>query len=238
TQGEQGAVVQEVESGKPLVLNPPTSANPPPTYFVDAEGNVRQAEPGEPIVVKQQSPSTSPAKTYIVRQTAEGIVAEEHDLGKPIIINTAPPTGSNLPPMMPFPVMGEDGKPVVDKDGKPVYANLEPMMKYWEFQADQRRADEKHAMWMGLGKQAREEVLPSVPDGIQAILAAAQESKEERKTGPGAKTPASEQQPQVFKCGDCGTEFKISAEILNDPRFESATCEHCKRKWTKEELMA
>ena len=67
----------------------------------------------------------------------------EQEAGKPIVIKVQGPSGSGMP-ILPFPVMGSDGQPVVDKEGKPVYANLEPMMKYMEFQNEQRRADESH----------------------------------------------------------------------------------------------
>ncbi|GAJ05860.1 unnamed protein product, partial [marine sediment metagenome] len=74
-------------------------------------------------------------------------------------------------------------------------------------------------------------VKENLGDGIAAISAATKEIKE----GPGAKTPTPA--PQRFNCGDCGAEFSLSTEILNDPRFESATCEKCGRKYTKEELL-
>ncbi|MBA7581500.1 hypothetical protein ES708_23405 [subsurface metagenome] len=74
-------------------------------------------------------------------------------------------------------------------------------------------------------------VKENLGDGISAITAAAKEIKE----GSEAKTPTPA--PQRFNCGDCGAEFSLSTEILNDPRFESATCEKCGRKYTKEELL-
>ena len=70
--------------------------------------------------------------------------------------------------------------------------------------------------------------------GIAAITAAAQEIK----AGTGAKPPTPAAAPQRFNCGDCGAEFSLSSEILNNPQFESATCEKCGRKYTKEELLA
>ena len=70
--------------------------------------------------------------------------------------------------------------------------------------------------------------------GIAAITAAAQEIK----AGTGAKPPTPAAAPQRFNCGDCGAEFSLSSEILNNPQFESATCEKCGRKYAKEELLA
>jgi len=68
-------------------------------------------------------------------------------------------------------------------------------------------------------------------DGIAAIKAAA----EEAKRGTGAKTPASESQPEVFKCGDCGTQFSPPAGWEGQP----LKCPNpaCGREYTKEELL-
>ncbi|GAH63488.1 unnamed protein product, partial [marine sediment metagenome] len=147
TPGEKGAVVQEVEPGKPLVVPSPTASHPV-TYVVDG-GEVRELKPGEPLVIKKEVAAPPVQKTFVVRQTSEGMVAEEHDLSKPIIIN---PSSSPTLPGFPFPVMDSDGKPVLGSDGQPVYANIEPMLKYMGFQGEQRRADERHVALMGLAQ--------------------------------------------------------------------------------------
>ena len=200
--------------------NPP---QPPPGYYVDGEGNLQELKPGQPIVVKQVT--REPGKTYILNSAGQ---LEEHEPGKPIIIQMQPTPGSNMPPMVPFPVMGSDGEPVYDKDGKPVYANLEPMMKYMGFQNEQRRADERHSMLMGVGQQVRE----NIPDGIKAILEATQEARDERKTGSGSKQAAA---PQQFKCGDCGTQFGPPEGWLEQPLI----CPNpsCGREYSKQELL-
>ena len=223
--GEEGYVVEEVAEGKPTVIATPGpgNINPSPSFLIDGEGNVTEVPPGRPIVIKQATPTTlsPPGKTYLVRQTAEGFVTEEYEAGKPIIIN-APAPGSNLPPMLPFPVIGSDGQPVYDKDGKPVYANIEPMMKWMGFQSEQRREDERHQMLMGLGQTVRE----NIPDGIQAILKTASEVK----GGTGAKTPTAS--PQLYECADCHTRFAVP-----DVPFEKVACPGCHREYTKEELL-
>jgi len=203
----------------------PGQAQPPPTYVVDSEG-ARELKPGEPIVIKQP-PAAPPPKTLIVRQTAEGIVAEEHDLGKPIIIN-APAVqgsgqGSGFPGMVPFPVFGTDGKPVYDSDGKPVYADIDPMMKMLGFRSEEKRADERHSMLMGLGQTVRE----NFGDGIQAIKDAVSEVKGEGKSKKAA------QQPTVYECSTCHTKFSIP-----DVPFETVTCPNpeCGRVFSKEEV--
>jgi hypothetical protein len=224
--GEEGYVVEEAEEGKPtLIPTPGGNTNPSKTYFVNSEGAIEDVT-GKPIVIKQPAPASNPSsgKTYLVRQTSEGMVTEEYEAGKPIIINAAPSPGSNLSPMMPFPVMGSDGQPVYDKDGKPVYANLEPMMKYFSFQSEQKRLDERHQMLGGLVKTVRE----NFGDGIQAIKAAAAEAA-------GTKAPTESSAPQVFECGDCHAKFSPPAGWAGQP----IKCPNpeCNREYSKEELL-
>lgn len=224
TQGEEGAVVQEIEPGQPMVLSQPAPNKPSATYVVDGEGNVRQAQPGEPIVIKQQVQS-SPGKTYLVRQTPEGMVTEEFEAGKPIIINAPTPSpNSNLPPMLPFPVIGSDGQPVYDKDGKPVYANIEPMMKWMGFQSEQRRQEERHQALIATAKTFREHI----GDLVAGMKVAAEEKKQ------GSKLPT-EPQPQAFECADCHTQFGVPPGWVGEP----VRCPNpsCGRVYTREELL-
>ncbi len=226
--GEEGYVVEEVEEGKPTLIATPGkgNTNPSPSFLIDSQGNVQEIAPGHPVVIKQAAPPSSPpAKTYIVRQTAEGMVAEEFDVGKPIIINAPLPSpGSNLPPMLPFPVIGDDGQPVYDKDGKPVYANIEPMMKWMGFQSDQRRAEERHQALMATAKTFREHV----GDLAMGMKAAAEEKKL------GSKPPAPPQ-AQTFECVDCHTTISLPAGWAG----ENVKCPvpSCGREYTKEELL-
>ncbi len=108
--------------------------------FLDSDGKLTEAPAGQPIIItkKEQAPS----KTYFLNENQELV---EQEAGKPIVIKVqGPGSGSGMPAMLPFPVMGSDGQPVLDKEGKPVYANLEPMMKWMEFQNQQKREDESH----------------------------------------------------------------------------------------------
>lgn len=227
--GEEGYVVEEVEEGKPTVVTPPGQGGgtPSPSFLVDAEGNVTEVAPGRPVVIKQATPSGSiqPSKTFIVRQTPEGIVAEEHDLGKPIIINVPSSLGPNMPPILPFPVMGSDNKPLLDQDGHPVYANLEPMLKWQGFQDDRRRADERHSTLMGLVQTVRE----NFGDGIAALKAAAEEAKAGSKTS----APPPQEQP-VYECSSCHIKFNIPAE----EGWERVACPGCGTEWTREQVMS
>lgn len=208
------------------------AGNPPPgpSTYVDEEGNVKELPPGKPLVITKVI--QQPGKTYLLEQTAQGIVKREYDPGSPIIINSpaSPPApGGGMPPMVPFPVFGADGQPVYDKDGKPVYANLDPMLRWLGFQGEQRRADEKHQALMGLAQTVRE----NVGDGIQAIKMLASQIKQ----GGTAAAPKSEtpQGPQAYECGACKTKFTIPAT----DGWEQVKCPNpnCGRTWSRQEVL-
>ena len=86
------------------------------------------------------------------------------------------------------------------------------------------RADERHTALVGMAQAVRE----NLSDGIAALKAAAGEIK----SGTGAKTPAPEQQQQVFACADCQTQFSPPAGWAGQP----LKCPNCGREYTKEEL--
>jgi len=109
-------------------------------------------------------------------------------------------------------------------DGKPIVLDLSNFINLEKFRGDERRADERHGALIGLAQTVRE----NIGDGIAAIKAAA----EEAKRGTGAKPPASE--PQVFRCGDCHTQFSPPAGWAGQP----LKCPSCAREYTKEELEA
>ncbi|MBA7680958.1 hypothetical protein ES703_89284 [subsurface metagenome] len=223
---DQGTVVKEVQPGEPLVVSPPGAAKPPATFFVDNAGNVQEVQPGHPIVIRQQGNPPPAPKTLVVRQTDKGIVTEEFEAGKPIILGSSSP-GTGMPPGLPFPVFGSDGQPVYDKDGKPVYANLEPTLKWLGFQGEQRRADERHGALMGLVKTVQE----NLGDGVAALKAAAEEAKAGAKP-PAPTTPGEQEQPQLFRCGDCKTQFGPPAGWAGQP----VICPGCGREYSREEL--
>jgi len=222
TPGAEGeAVVQEVKDGKPVVLQQPAK-QPGATYTVDtATGEVKEAPPGQPIVVvKQPAAATPPQKAFIVKQTSEGTIVEEHDLSKPIIINAGAP-GAGLPAMFPFPAMGADGKPIVGQDGKPVYVDIEPMMKWMGFQSEQRRSDERHSAIMGLAQTMKE----NLPIAVEAFNRAASEVK--------GKAP--ESTAQQYECGECHTKFTLPRQPGEDEMVE---CPNCHLQWPSKEVTA
>jgi hypothetical protein len=202
--------------------------------YVDEDGDWHELKPGQPVILKRSAQSPSTGKTLVIKQTPEGIVAEEHQAGSPIIINANPPPANTampataMPPMMPFPVIGSDGTPVVDRDGHPVYANIEPMLKWLGFQSEQRRADERHTALMGLAQTVRE----NVGDGIQALKAAAAEAKK----GSEATAAKPESAPsQGYECGQCKTRFTIPTT----EGWETLKCPNpnCGKTWTREEVL-
>jgi len=224
-QTEQGAIVKELQPGEPLALAPPGGSKPSATFLVDHEGNTQEIQPGHPIIIKQSGNPPPAPKTILVRQTAEGIVTEEFEAGKPIILNAPSPGGSGMP-ATPFPVFGKDGKPITDSEGRPVYADLEPTLRWMGFQGEQRRADEKHKMLMGLGETARE----NIPDGIKAVMGAIEEARTERKGQ--ATTTEAQPKTQVYRCAHCPSQFGPPAQ----EGWTHLKCPGCGHVYTREEI--
>jgi len=116
-------------------------------------------------------------------------------------------------------------------DGQPMTMDLGQVIEWKRFQSEERRADDRLAMMGDLVKTARE----NVPDGIRAILATVEEVK--KGTEAEAKTsPASQEQPQVFSCADCKTNFSPPAGWEGQPL--KCPNPECGREYTKEELLA
>jgi len=226
--GEKGYMVEELEEGKPTLIATPGQGNPNPSasFLVDSQGNVQEIAPGHPVVIKQPAPPSSPGKTYLVRQTHEGIVTEEFDVGKPIIINApAPSPGSNLLPILPYPALGSDGQPLFDNDGKPIYVDIEPQLRWMGFQSEQRRANERNQAIIATAKTFREHI----GDLVAGMKAAA----EEKKAGTKASAPRAGE-PQAYQC-TCGTQFAVPSG-----EWQQVKCPNpnCGRIWTREEVLA
>ena len=115
---------------------------------------------------------------------------------------------------------------VTGPDGKPIIMDLGQIIDWKKFMSEERREDERHGALMGLAQTVRE----NIPDGVQALTAAA----EEAKGSSGAKAPAAEQ-PQGFECADCHTQFSAPAGWTGQP----IKCPNpsCGREYTKEELL-
>jgi len=120
------------------------------------------------------------------------------------------------------------GLPVQIKgpDGQPFIMDLGQVIDWRKFQSDERRADERHGALVGLSQTIRE----NISDGISALRAAAEEVKGSSESKAAESPP---QQPQVFKCGDCQTEFSAPPGWIGEPIL----CPKCRREYTKEELL-
>jgi len=140
--GEGGYSVEEVESGKPLII-PPDSTRTGPSYLVDGEGKVQEIEPGRPVVIVKEAPKVTgvPSSHYVIDK-ATGQMTEVAP-GQPIIIvkDNTPAPGSQLSPIQ-----------VTDKDGKPMVLDLSTFIKLEEHRDKQRRDDETHETRIEIAK--------------------------------------------------------------------------------------
>ena len=201
----------------------------PPTYVVD-DGEVRQIKAGEPLVIKKTM--QQPARTFFLNEHNELV---EQEAGKPILIKIQPPAASGSPSMLPFPAMGRNGEPVYDKDGKPVYVDIEPQLKWLNFQNEQRRSDGRHDALMGLVKTVRE----NFGDGVAALKAAAgdirgnsetkQSTQAESKESKAAET--TEAESGIYECAQCHVQFQVPPG-----NFKEVACPGCQKTYTMEEL--
>jgi biotin operon repressor len=119
---------------------------------------------------------------------------------------------------------------VIGLDGQPSVMDLTKVLDLRKFLTEERRADERHNMLMGIGQTIRE----NAADGISAFSTSVKLAVEGAKKGAGAPT-APAPQPTAYECGNCHTKFSIP-----DVPFETVKCPNsaCGREYTKEEVMA
>ena len=163
TLSEARTISQSIQRGS-------TEDKPKTIQFLNDEGKLIEAPPGQPIIITKKEQS-QPSKVFFVNGTGE---LTEQEAGKPIVIKVQQ-GASGTPSMTPFPAMGSDGQPVFDKEGKPVYANLEPMMKWMGFQSEQRRADQSH--------ETKQEIAKSFKDLLGKLGTAASHMAEGEEEG-------------------------------------------------------
>jgi len=118
-------------------------------------------------------------------------------------------------------------------DGQPMTMDLGQVIDWKKFMGEEKRADERHGALMGLAQTVRE----NLGDGVSALRAAAEEAK---GSGKGKETPSQQheasEQPQVFACADCKTQFSPPPGWAEQPlKCPNPTCG---REYTKEELLA
>ncbi|MBA7706439.1 hypothetical protein ES703_115293 [subsurface metagenome] len=130
------------------------------------------------------------------------------------------PSGNNPSTGVPVQVKGPDGQPFI--------MDLGQVIDFRKFQGEERRADERHIALVGLAQTVRE----NIGDGVSALRAAAEEAKGSSESKSSESPP---QQPQVFKCGDCQTEFSAPPEWEGQPIM--CPNPECRREYIKEELL-
>jgi len=118
---------------------------------------------------------------------------------------------------------GNPGLPVTltGPDGKPMTMDLGQVINWKKFQADERRADERHSTLVGLAQTVRE----NLGDGISALKAAASEIKG------GAKASTAEQ-PQLYECNQCHEQFGVPPG-----EWAKVACPKCQTEYSREEVL-
>lgn len=134
---DQGVIRHDPENGE-LTLSEAratsqsiqrNASGPPPSYYVDQEGNVHQASPGEPVVVKQKE--TQPSKNYLVDQSGN---LREIQPGQPVVVKVERQT--ETPPSTPIQLR--------DRDGNPMTMDINSLISWKKFESEENRADEDH----------------------------------------------------------------------------------------------
>ena len=145
-QGEEGMEVEEVEQGRPMILNYPQGDNnkQKPTFFVNPEGEVQEVQPGQPIIIKQ--PALAPVTggvQYLIDKTTGQITQVQP--GQPIVIQTQQPQQTPYTPIQ-----------MKDKDGNPMVLDLSTFIRLEEHKDKQRRDEDSHQVKMDIAKGFKE----------------------------------------------------------------------------------
>lgn len=141
-QGEEGLQVEEVDPGRPMVINYPQGENKQKTtYFVGPDGETQEVQPGQPIIIKQASaPSSGAVMQYLIDKNS-GQVTEVKP-GQPIVIQASAP-------QQPYPYTPIQMK---DKDGNPMVLDLSTFIRLEEHKDKQRRDEESHQVKLEIAK--------------------------------------------------------------------------------------
>lgn len=142
--GEDGnSVVEEVESGKPILVSSQPPAKTGPSYYVDSDGTVKELPAGQPVVIIKEAPKqVAPSGThYVVDQKGE---VKEVAPGQPIVIIRESAQLQSTPIQ------------VKDKDGNPMVLDLSTFIKLEEHRDKQRREEESHETKMEIAKSFKD----------------------------------------------------------------------------------
>ena len=110
---------------------------------------------------------------------------------------------------------------VAGPDGQPIVMDLGQVIDWKKFLGEEKRADERHSALIGLTQTVRE----NLPDGIQALRAAAAEVK-------GGIGTTLKESPQAYECGQCHAQFTMPQGVKTD----QVGCPKCGTVYTKEQL--
>ena len=123
---------------------------PPPSYFIDAQGNVNQLAPGQPAVIEKPGP---PGSSFVVQP--DGSV-KQAPLGQPIIVTVDRRSEGSAP----TPIQ------LTDKDGKPMVMDLTSLISWRRFEGEERRAEDD--------QKNKTDMMGTVKDFLTKLAAAAQ----------------------------------------------------------------
>ncbi len=139
-----GYVVEEVESGKPMII-PPQQARASPSYLVKGDGTTVEIEPGKPVVILKDPPAAAKPNVQYLVDSHSGKLTEVA-AGQPIIIMKEPqPNTSMMTPIQ-----------VTDRDGKPMVLDLGTYIKLEEHKEKQKRDQDSHDTKMEIAKEFKD----------------------------------------------------------------------------------
>ncbi|HUV55613.1 MAG TPA: hypothetical protein VMV84_00090 [Dehalococcoidales bacterium] len=144
--GEDGSsVVEEVESGKPILVQSSPAAKQGPSYYVDSEsGTVKELTPGQPLVIVKEAPKpATTGGTHYLIDNKSGEVKEVAP-GQPVIIIRESGQAQSTPIQ------------VKDKDGNPMVLDLSTFIRLEEHRDKQRREEESHETKMEIAKSFKD----------------------------------------------------------------------------------
>lgn len=144
--GEEGIQVEEVDPGRPMILNYPQGDNKQrQSFFVGPDGEVQEVQPGQPIIIKQPAPAVPAGGVQYLVDKQTGQVTQVQP-GQPIVIQASPPQ-----PQYPYTPIE-----MKDKDGNPMVLDLSTFIRLEEHKDKQRRDQETHETKQEIAKSFKD----------------------------------------------------------------------------------
>jgi len=138
--GADGYQVEEVDPNKPLLIPQGGTAKPSPSYLVENDGQVREIQPGQPVVIIKESPRPAASGSQYLIDQRTGDVREVTP-GQPIIIKTESAPAAQATPIQ-----------LKDKDGNPIVLDINTYIRLEEHKEKQRRDEESHQTKIEIAK--------------------------------------------------------------------------------------